>query len=223
MLEIVLTPAFFHAVLFSQTKMSDDENQQQRERHIARRLPYSGLRELHVDNFETISGPATAENMNRFFRSRNMTQHVTIDELICDPEGDHRKKFLFGIIISMTLCSSNQPTTMYARGPNGKKGNSNGTNFRRMIRVFDPTVPPGRINTFTILEGNGHSTRLFSLDLAVRDDGTFREYSLVPFITKYHQVLTFYCFIANQVQELRLWCALLLGSETTWVVPTQSW
>ena len=176
--------------------MSDDENQQQRGRQIARRHPYNELRNLHVDNFETISGPATAENMNRFFCSRNMNQHVTIDELICDPEGDHRKKFLFGIIISMTLCSSNQPTTMYARGPNGKKGNSNGTNFRRMIRVFDPTVPPGRINTFTILEGNGHSTRLFNLDLAVRDDGTFREYSLVPFINKTSSstnLLLFHC------------------------------
>ena len=203
--------------------MSDDETQQRRERQIARRPPYSELRDLHVDNFETISGPATAENMNRFFRSQDMNQHVTIDELICDPSGDHRKKFLFGIIISMTLCSSNQPTTMYARGAGGKKGNSSGTTFRRMIRVFDPTVPPGGINTFTILEGNGHSTRLFSLDLAVRDDGTFRENSLVPFITTHRQVLTFYCFVANQVQELRSWCAIFLGSETTWVAPTQSW
>ena len=157
--------------------MTDDENEQQQGRHIARRLPYGELRNLHVDNFETISGPATAENMNRFFRSRDMNQHVTIDELICDPSGNHRKKFLFGIIVSMTLCSSNQPTTMYNRGAGGKKGNSSGTNFRRMIRVFDPTVPAGGINTFTILEGNGHNARLFSLDLAVRDDGTFREYS----------------------------------------------
>ena len=134
LLEIALTPAFFHAVLYSQTKMSDIENQrEQQERQIARRPPFSELRNSHADNFETISGPTTAEHMNHFFCSLDMTQHAMIDELLCDPAGDHRQKFLFGIIVSTTICSSNLQTTMYNRGAGGRKGNSSGTTFWRMI------------------------------------------------------------------------------------------
>ena len=122
--------------------------------------------------------------MNEYFRTKNGNHHITLEELISNPDDDYRRMFLFGIIISMTLCTTSQPSTLYARGSNGKKGNSSSATFRRMIRVFDPTVRPGRINTFTILEGYGHNTRLFSLDLGVRDNGTFREYSLVSFINK---------------------------------------
>ena len=167
-----------------QQRGPDNENQQQRGGQITRRDPYNELCELNVDNFQTISGPATAANMNEYFHTKNSNDHITLDELISNPDDDYRKKFLFGIIISMTLCTTSQPSTLYARGSNGKKGNSSSATFRRMIRVFDPTVRPGRINTFTILEGHGHFTRLFSLDLGVRDNGTFREYSLVSFINK---------------------------------------
>ena len=73
---------------------------------------------------------------------------------------------------------------MYNRGVGGKKGNSQGTTFRRMIRVYDPHAPCGAINAFTLLEGNGHNSHIFNLDLAVRDDGTFRKYHAMTVLTK---------------------------------------
>ena len=160
--------------------------------------------------------------MNGFFRTRTMDQHVTIDELICNPGDDYKRKFIFGIIISITLCSE-KPTNMYQRGPGGKKGNSQSMSFRRMIRVFDPMTPPGGINTFTILEGCGNNTRVFSLDLSRRDDGTFCEFVLVSPERNQHRIVTFhfwyrswqFCCDAQSCrdQKLHWWCERDHGSK----------
>ena len=141
--------------------------------------PYMERLELDVSNFRCTASPAQAADMGDFFQSLTMDNCVSIQNLVDNPDGDFRNKFIVAVIASITPSSGNN--TFLNRGAsntNRRGGGVSQTTYTRLFR-FVCVNSSAHNNIFAIMQGDGHGHRLFGLDLTKRDDGTFREKTIL--------------------------------------------
>ena len=137
--------------------------------------PYMERLALDVSNFRCLASPAQAADITEMFTSFSMADCVSIEQLVSNPDGDYREKFLVAIISSITPSSGNSANlNRGGAGSNRRGGNITQTTFTRLFR-FLCLNSSAHGNIFAIMQGQGHGTRMFNLDLTKRDDGTFRE------------------------------------------------
>jgi hypothetical protein len=148
-----------------------------------------------VDNsLRSYESPFNDPKQAAAMRSANATI-ISLEHLVDNPS-EEREPGEYMVCVILAITNKGVATT---KGRNGRfDGNQQTTPYQRMIRCMCLNSDIGR-NAFTMFYGEGTGQRMFNVELAQRDNGTFSEILLILLIIHFFfkHLLLLYCRARN--------------------------
>ena len=148
-----------------------------------------------VDNsLRSYESPFNDPKQTAAMRSPNATI-ISLEHLVDNPS-EEREPGEYMVCVILAITNKGVATT---KGKNGQfGGNQQTTPYQRMIRCMCLNSDIGR-NAFTMFYGEGTGQRMFNVELAQRDNGTFSKTLLILLIVHFFfkHLLLLYCRARN--------------------------